>query len=194
MTEPLPIPDVNDPSLQEQVKRSQQNVKAFRFIGEKIVEHREKDYQPNVLRFAGQIDAFQETIAKIQGHIAGIRTMHLEGDLTEAEYKVALKWSNEILGIPVSLSETANINFRRAEGAVLSSNEHLEDINVALRAEQANIRRLESVGVHVDELNQRKADAALAKDSEPQAQPGASPEPNPVAETPLVTSPLQTTA
>ena len=185
MTEPLPSPNLEDASLQEQVLRSQQNIKAFRFIGEKILKHRDKDYDPNVPRFTGQIDAYQTLIAKIETHISGIRKMHVEGALTDDECNVALRWTNEVLGIPANLVEIAKINLRRAEGAVVACNTQLEDINTAIKSEQANIRRLETVGERVDDLAQRKREAKVAKAE------GSPPDPKPEVLSP---PPLQTTA
>ena len=184
MTETLPSPPPDDEGLKTQIVRSQTKLKAYRFIGEKIMKHRTEDYQPNVPRFAGQVDAYQDCIVKIQIHIDGIKKMHMESALTEDEYRVALKWTNEVLGIPANLVEIARGNMHRAEGAVHACNQQLESINEALRDEQANIRRLEAVGERVDDLAQRKAEAAASK--------AKTQDPKPVDETPLVTSPLQT--
>lgn len=156
---------VSNETIREQIKRNEQNIRTYRHVIKKVTEKRD-EYKSHQPRFAGQIDAFQTTIVKIQEHIGGIRKLHEEGQLSEEELKVALRWTNEVLGIPGNLVEEAKINLRRAEGATFACEKQIADLEDEIRNTQAAIRGMETMGERVDDLDQRKAEAAKVKAAE----------------------------
>lgn len=162
---------IQNPTVQEQIKRSQQNIKALQLALQLVEQRRNNDYSPKVPHFTGEISAYQQTIVKIHEHLDGIKKMHAEDQLSIDEYQTAVKWTREVLGIPENLVELSKINKSRAEGATISCNGQIEDLKKAIQSEEANIRRLETMGERVDDFDQRKADAAAHKESSDQPTP-----------------------
>jgi len=164
-------------SLRNQLQEAQHVVAAMEECIELVVS-RKADYQKDVSRFEGMVEAFNVTVKKIDEHIVGVKKLQTDGQITDDQWRVAINWISEVHGIPNSLVESAKRSVLQAEGAVIGCSGAIEALTERVNKEKARVQQLERA-IRVAEGVLRQAKESKEAEAEVEATSAPPPDPKP---------------
>lgn|GEM_PF-2397266 len=151
-------------TLREQLQQAQHAVAAMEECLA-LVADRKTDYQKDISKFEGMVDAFNLTVKKIDEHIVGVKQLETAGQLTTEQYRIAINWISEVHGIPNSLVESAKRSVLQAEGAVTGCTGAIEALTERVNEEKARARQIERA-IRVAETVLRQAEESKEVEAE----------------------------
>jgi len=151
-------------TLREQLQQAQHAVAAMEECLA-LVADRKTDYQKDISKFEGMVDAFNLTVKKIDEHIVGVKQLETAGQLTTEQYRIAINWISEVHGIQNSLVESAKRSVLQAEGAVTGCTGAIEALTERVNEEKARARQIERA-IRVAETVLRQAEESKEVEAE----------------------------